>query len=127
MVEMPERRQAVRIVVPWRLSGRVLDGREVRILDLSTAGVGVEHDDPLQPGASCTMEIPLPFGPLQLGARVVWSLLRDDGEIREGSPRCRYQSGLAFTGLTPEQRAALARALETLRTARRAPETEQVL
>jgi hypothetical protein len=102
----------------------VLDGGEVRILDLSTAGVGIEHVEPLQPGASCTLEVPLPFGSLQLAARVVWSLLRGGGQIREGDPRFHYQSGLAFTGLTPEQRAALARALETLRAACDAPDRE---
>jgi hypothetical protein len=125
MTEMRDRRQVARIVVPWHLSGRVLDGRAVRILDLSTAGVGIEHDDPLQPGAACTMEIPMPFGTLQLAARVVWSLARDGEATREARARCRYQSGLAFAGLTDEQREALARALETLQGGHRAPGVER--
>ncbi len=122
MADMPERRRVPRVVVPWHLGGRVLDGGEMRILDLSTAGVGIEHADALQPGSSCTLEVPLPFGPLQLAARVVWSLLKGGGQIREGGPRFRYQSGLVFTGLTPEQQAALARAVETLQAARDAPD-----
>lgn len=124
MVEMPERRSEARVLVPWQLSGRVLDSREVRILDLSMGGVGIEHVDPLQPGASCVLEMPLPFGSLRLAARVVWSLVRGGGKLREGDPRFQYQSGLAFTDLTPEQQAALARALETLRAARATPDRE---
>jgi hypothetical protein len=58
--------------------------------------------------------MPLPFGSLQLAARVVWSLLRGAGPIREGDRGMSYHSGLAFTELTSEQQAALARALETL-------------
>ena len=124
MAGMPDRRKVARVVVPWQLSARVLDSHEVRILDLSTAGVGIEHVEPLQPGASCTLEFPLPFGSLHLAARVVWSLLRGGGEIREGDRGLRYQSGLAFTGLTPEQQTALARALETLQATRDAPDRE---
>jgi hypothetical protein len=114
MAETPERRSTARIVVPWHLSARVLESREVRILDLSTAGVGIEHAEPLQPGASCTLEFPLPFGPLRLTARVVWSLVGGADQTRNADGRLRYRSGLAFTGLTPEQQTAVARALETL-------------
>ena len=84
MDEMPDRRRVARVIVPWHLSARVLDSHDVRILDLSTAGVGIEHVEPLQPGASCTLEFPLPFGSLRLTARVVWSLLKGGGQIREG-------------------------------------------
>jgi hypothetical protein len=115
MAEMPDRRKAARVVVPWHLSARVLDSHEVRILDLSTAGVGIEHVVPLQPGATCTLELPLPFGSVHLAARVVWSMLKGDGESRKGGRQAQYHSGLAFTELTAEQQAALARALETLR------------
>jgi hypothetical protein len=114
MAEMPDRRKVARVVVPWHLSARVLDSHEVRILDLSTAGVGIEHVEPLQPGSTCTLELPLPFGSLQVAARVVWSLLRGAGPIREGDRGMHYHSGLAFTEFTSEQQAALARALETL-------------
>jgi hypothetical protein len=117
MVEMPERRTAPRFEVPWHLGASMLDGREVRIVDLSTGGVGIEHAEPLQPGACCALEVSLPFGVLRLAARVVWSMLRD------GS-RFPYRSGIAFTGLTTEQHAALARALDTLRATRDVPEPE---
>src|SRR5512139_367994 len=121
MVEMRERRKVARVVVPWHVSARVLDSHDVRIVDLSPAGVGIEHVQPLQPGATCTLEFPLPFGSLQLTARVVWSLLRGTGPIREGDREHRYHSGLAFTELTSEQQAALARALDTLQAAHDAP------
>jgi hypothetical protein len=114
MAEMRERRKAARVVVPWRLSARVLDSHDARILDLSTAGVGIEHGVPLQPGATCSLELPLPFGSVHVAARVVWSMLKGDEEPREGDRRPTYHSGLAFTELTSEQQAALARALETL-------------
>jgi len=114
MAEMRERRKVARVVVPWHLSARVLDSHDVRILDLSTAGVGIEHGVPLQPGATCRLELPLPFGSVHLAARVVWSMLKGDGEIGEGDRRPKYHSGLAFTELSSEQQAALARALETL-------------
>ena len=118
---MADRRRVARVVVPWRLSAGMLDSHEVRILDLSTAGVGIQHGEPMQPGATCTLEFPLPFGSLHLAARVVWSLLRGAGPSREGDRELHYHSGLAFTELTSEQQAALARALETLQAAHDAP------
>jgi hypothetical protein len=125
MVEMRERRKAARVVVPWHLSARVLDNHDVRILDLSTAGVGIEHVVPLQPGSTCALQFPLPFGSLRLAARVVWSMLKTDRETGGGDRQPQYHSGLAFTELTSEQQAALARALETLQANRDAsgPET----
>jgi hypothetical protein len=99
----------------------MLDSHEVRILDLSTAGVGIQHGEPMQPGAACTLKFPLPFGSLHLAARVVWSMIREAGPSREGDRELHYHSGLAFTELTSEQQAALARALETLQAAHDAP------
>ncbi len=118
MAEARERRKVARVVVPWHLSARVLDSHDARILDLSTAGVGIEHNVPLQPGASCALELPLPFGSLHLAARVVWSMLKADAESRGDDRQPVYHSGLAFTELTMEQQAALARALETLHAGR---------
>jgi hypothetical protein len=123
MVEMSERRKVARVVVPWHLSARVLDGHDARILDLSTAGVGIEHVVPLQPGSTCTLQFPLPFGSLHVAARVVWSMLKGE-KGGEGDRQPRYHSGLAFTELTAEQQAALARALETLQATRDAPGPE---
>ena len=114
---MADRRRVARVVVPWRLSAGMLDSHEVRILDLSTAGVGIQHGEPMQPGAACTLKFPLPFGSLHLAARVVWSMIRGAGPSREGDRELHDHSGLAFTELTSEQQAALARALETLQAA----------
>lgn len=122
MAEMRDRRKVARVVVPWHLNARVLDSHDVRILDLSTAGVGIEHVVPLQPGATCTMELPLPFGSVHVAARVVWSMLKGDSEARQEDRQPTYHSGLAFTDLTSEQQAALTRALETLQAKRDDPD-----
>jgi hypothetical protein len=114
MAESPDRRSVARVTVPWHLHGRVLVTRDVRILDLSTAGVRIEHLALLRPGASCSLEFLPPLGPLQLSARVVWSLVRGGEQTLDGERRLHYQSGLAFTGVTVDQQAILAAALEKL-------------
>ncbi len=124
MSEMRDRRKVARVVVPWRLSARVLDRYDVRILDLSTAGVGIEHTVPLQPGSTCALELPLPFGSVHLTARVVWSLIEGGEDPRGRDRQLQYRSGLAFTDLSAEQQAALARTLETLQAAHDGPGTE---
>jgi hypothetical protein len=124
MSETADRRSVARVIVPWRLSGRVGESREVRILDLSLAGARIGHVDLLKPGLPCTLELPPPFEMVRLTARVVWSLLAGGGTTLGGDRRLDYQSGLAFTGLTPEQKAALAAALATLEAARGTPDRE---
>ena len=124
MAERQERRKAARVLVPWHLSAGVLDSHDVRILDLSTAGVGIEHVVPLQPGSACTLQFLLPFGSLHLAARVVWSMLKGDVEAGTSDRQSQYHSGLAFTELTSEQQFALARALETLQARRDPPGLE---
>lgn len=122
MAEMRERRKVARVAVPWNLNARILGSHDVRILDLSTAGVGIEHVVPLQPGAACTLELWLPFGAVYVTARVVWSMLKKGTETDGRHPQ--YHSGLEFTELASEQQDALARTLETLRAARDAPGLE---
>ena len=68
---MPERRNVARVMVPWHLQGRVLASQEVRILDLSPAGIRIQHVEPLRPGASCVLDVPPPLGALRLTGRVV--------------------------------------------------------
>src|SRR5574342_8586 len=114
MTEMAERRRAARVAIPWHLNGWVSVSREVRLLDLSTAGVRIEHVEPLRPGSSCTLELPPPLGSLQLAARVVWSLVRGGEQTPDGERRLHYQSGLVFTGISPDQQSVLAGSLKKL-------------
>ena len=111
MTEMAERRRVARVAVPWHLNGWVSETREVRLLDLSTSGVRIEHVEPLRPGSSCTLELPPPLGSLHLTARIVWSLVRGGEQTPDGERRLHYQSGLAFTGISPDQQTVLAGAL----------------
>ena len=112
MAEMPERRRVARITVPWHLDGSVQKSREVRILDVSTGGVRIEHVESLRPGASCSLDLPPALGSLQLTARVVWSLVTGGEQTLEGERRLHYQSGLAFIGVTGDQHAVLADAIQ---------------
>ncbi len=108
---MPDRRSIARVSIPWHVDARVYGDQEGRILDFSPAGIRLEHVEPLRPGATCTLELPPPLGPLQLTARVIWSQIRGGEQTPEGERRLHYQSGLAFTGVTAEQKAILAAAL----------------
>ncbi len=60
------------------------------------------------------MELPPPFGPLALTAEIVWSQVVGTERGSDAQPRLRYQSGLAFTGITAEQQAVLGKALARL-------------
>ncbi len=111
----PDRRRTARITVPLHLRGPELELRLVRILDLSPAGARIEHLEPLREGVVCVVDLPPALGRVRLTGRVVWTAVRGGEQTIEGEQRLRYHSGLAFTGLTPEQQTALAQALETLK------------
>ncbi len=117
MAETPDRRRVARITIPWHLSGPGLELRLVRILDLSPDGARIEHLEPLREGVVCFVDLPPALGRFRLSGRVVWTAVRGSEQTLEGERRLHYQSGLAFTGVTPEQQTALARALETLKAA----------
>jgi len=116
MTGTPDRRRTARITIPWHLSGPGLELRLVRILDLSPHGARIEHLEPLREGLVCSVDLPPALGRVRLTGRVVWTAVRGGEQTLEGEQRLPYQSGLAFTGLTPEQQTALAEALETLKT-----------
>ncbi len=115
MGELPERRRVVRLSVPQHLSGPLLEIRLARLLDLSTEGARIEHPDPLREWLTCLLDLPPALGRLRLTGRVVWTQLQQSDGSAEGKPDTSYQSGLSFVRMTLEQRAALTRALETLR------------
>ncbi len=107
-------RTVPRIVLPGRPAARARATLEVSLCDLSVKGARIEHLSLLRPGSRCTLELPPPFGPLALSAEIVWSKVLGTEPGTDGQPRLRYESGLAFTGLTAEQQAALGKALERI-------------
>jgi hypothetical protein len=114
MVEYPERRQAPRVPLTWRLAARARASLDVQLLDLSLTGARIEHTDLLRPGAVCAFELPSQLGSLALSTRIVWSHVIGGEHTEEGERRLRYQSGLVFVAVTPEQQAALGSTLERL-------------
>ncbi len=116
MVETPERRRVARLFVPSHLGAFEVETRLVRLLDLSAKGVRIEHPGHLHDGLVLFVDLPPDLGGVRLPAKVVWTRLRKGEQTFEGDKHVIYQSGLVFVGLTPEQQAALAVALVTLRT-----------
>jgi len=118
MADTSDRRSVARITVPLHLSGPGLELRLVRLLDLSPEGARIEHLEPLREGVVCVVDLPPAIGRLRLTGRVVWTGVRGGEQNLAGERRLHYQSGLAFTGVTPDQQAVLARGLETLKAER---------
>ncbi len=86
---------------------------QLRLLDLSLSGACIEHLACLRPGSSCVLEFPPALGPLALTAQVVRSVVVGVEGPRQAR-RLRYESGVAFVNVTPDQRAALAHLLGRL-------------
>lgn len=114
MAQNPEQREAPRFLVAERLGGRASTTLEVRLVDLSLSGVRIEHDHPLTSGSAYTFQFPPALGSLVLPVRVVHSIVAGSEEGAESGPLARYQSGLKFVDLTPDQRVALAAVLVRL-------------
>lgn len=62
----------------------------------------------------CYLDLSPALGALRLTGQVVWTRLQGTEQTLEGDRRSHYESGIEFTGVTPEQQAGLAAALETL-------------
>jgi hypothetical protein len=121
MTGMAERRRVARLGVPRGLGGGAVELRQVHLLDLSPAGARIEHEEHLHEGLVCYVDLPRPRGRVRLTGRVVWTRLRDTEQTLDGDRRSHYESGIEFTGPTPEQQAALAATLATLQTAQDLP------
>ncbi len=87
---------------------------QLRLLDLSLSGACIEHFACLRPGSSCVLEFPPALGPLALTAQVVRSVVVGVEQGPREARRLRYESGVAFVNVTPDQRAALAHLLGRL-------------
>lgn len=117
---MPNRtdpRRVARLTVPPGFRDGGLTHHGVHILDLSPLGARIGHEVLLHDGVVCYLDLSPPLGALRLTGRIVWTWLRRTEQTLDGHQRSHYESGIEFTGMTPEQHAALAAALETLHAA----------
>ncbi|HXZ44783.1 MAG TPA: PilZ domain-containing protein, partial [archaeon] len=105
-------RSRVALVPPLPVQSR--PPMPLRLVDLSPSGACLEHPCRLHPGSSCVLEFPPALGPLTLTAQVVRSNVVGVELGPEETRRPRYESGVAFVRVTPDQRAALAQVLEHL-------------
>ena len=87
---------------------------ETRVIDLGLTGARIEHSNMLQPGCTCVLELPESLGALALAALVVRTI--EIGPVQKDAvpPTLRYESGLVFTDLSPDQHLVLESALERL-------------
>ena len=107
MSQIKERRRTPRIMVGGRLGARVRATMDVRVIELSATGSRIEHAELLRPGSACVIQLPSAAGPVALSARIVHSAVVGASSKTDGERRLRYQSGLAFVDVSPEQQAAL--------------------
>ncbi len=107
MAELVERRKMPRVRIAGQLGGRARATLDVRLLDLSVSGARIAHYEVLRPSAPCSFQLPSAIGAATLPARIVWSRLVGSERNEAGERILCYQSGLVFTSLTDEQRAAL--------------------
>ena len=112
-----ERRRVIRLDILRQPRGGKPELHVAQLLDLSPLGVRVAHPEPWRKGVVCAIDLPPALGALRLPGRVVWTRHRAADDLPEEDRRSRYESGVEFTSLTPEQQAALALALATFRAA----------
>jgi hypothetical protein len=115
MNTIPDRRRLGRLVLPLQFKSHGWEHAPVRLVDLSPEGACIEHDRPLPDWDLCLVVLPPALGGLQLQGEVVWSRVAGRKPAGGGQGPAYYQSGLAFSGLTPAQQAGLAAALQRLK------------
>jgi hypothetical protein len=93
-------------------------------MNLSPLGARITHLELQHPGVVCYVDLPAALGALRLTGRIVWTRLHGTERTLEGERRSFYESGVEFTGPTPEQQTALTAALATLQAAQVGPERE---
>jgi hypothetical protein len=108
MTEERDRRAVPRTKLEDQPAVRIQDGKAVRLLDVSRVGAGIEHLDFLRPGASCTLELPPPFGSLTIPSQVMWCRVTGRNRRPGDETHLVSRSGLRFASLNLTQHAALA-------------------
>ncbi|HSD52110.1 MAG TPA: PilZ domain-containing protein [Candidatus Methylomirabilis sp.] len=114
MADFRERRGTPRLPITAYVGAWARATLEVRLVDLSVKGARIEHADLLRPGSECAFQFPPAIAPLVLTARVVHSTVVDTTQNADGERRLRYQSGLQFVGVSPDQRSMLEGVVERL-------------
>ena len=117
MAKIPERRYNERLTIPPQFNDPGPADQQVRLVDLSPEGACIEHLRSLPEWDICFFALPRALGGIRLQGQVVWSRAVGRQPDTQGGRQIYYQSGLRFTELTPEQRAGLTAALESLRSA----------
>jgi hypothetical protein len=107
-------RRVARLTVPLPLREGEVAHHPVHILNLSPLGACIRHQALLHDGVVCYLDLPPALVGLRLTGRVAWTWLQGTEQTLEGEQRSHYESGIEFTGPTPEQQAALAAILATL-------------
>src|SRR5574341_1801790 len=114
MVDSEERRRAPRIPITVNVGAKARTTLEVRLVDLSVTGARIEHRELLRPGSACAFQFPPAIGSLVLSARVIHSTVVGSTQHPNGERHLRYQTGLQFVGVTPDQRSVLEGIVERL-------------
>jgi len=112
MPEFEKRRSAPRILISGQFGARVQAILDVRVIELSATGARIEHGEVLRPGSACAIQLLSAVGSVILSARIVHSAVVGATPKPDGERVLRYQSGLAFLNVTPEQRGALEETLK---------------
>jgi hypothetical protein len=120
----PDPRRVARLAIPLHLRNGELGHHRVHVLDLSSLGARISHQELLHDGVVCYLDLPPALGALRLTGCVAWTRLQNTEQTLEGDRRSHYESGIEFTGPTAEQHAALTIALATLQAAPDAPDRE---
>ena len=107
MADFRERRGTPRLPITANVGARARATLEVRVVDLSVSGARIEHVDLLRPGSACAFQFPPAIGSLVLSARVIHSTVIGSSQNPDGERHLRYQTGLQFVGVTPDQRSVL--------------------
>ena len=107
---MFEKRQAARLDLPDPLTGDILAKYEVRVVNLSVEGAGIEHEVMLRPGQPCFLRVTLTDRAVFICASVMWSCASRFGG--EGNSVI-YQTGLKFERVPETTRNELAVFLAT--------------
>ncbi len=90
MSHTPERRRQSRTSFPHRPEAVTRQGEAIRVVNLSSAGVRIQHRYRMTVGTDCPLHLPVGFGPADRVGNVVWC------RPLTGHAPFWYESGLEF-------------------------------